>query len=1069
MDPDNAELLITQQLFSPSSAATPQDDSAAGGDDKERLIFHAKVFEDAFDPTTGISKGGGSKARHVVVTVKRTLKGVKIRIHKIKPEKNSTVFVISKTWALDDVRSLESGKDLQVTVNLGKPYTWTLETNNKKIELLFTFMKLCQKYLKRTPKLFNLDEELLTDQMQFITGSATPDIIIKEPTPSVHPASSSSAPAPKPLQPKKAKKALHETSLSSMSIHKPLKGGSKEVEEEKDIDELISKDMLASQPKLVEEQPMIVDLDDLLSDFSWKANGDAADLEARLLTELQALEAANVHAIIQSEEQADIVVQHIHNALEELKVIDDWLGHYTMLLEQMGQDVHQVEVRNKAMQLTSSNQKLLLDEIDKVLHALKLPGSVVESLRNEPLDHTDGIKECERAIQKLNEVVKLKFDDGFNDIGMVTERMALLNGYARHFSVRFTDFLTGYVSSMVSQTLNDKKPTKLGSLRISNLDVVVEKLVRYRTLMQWLKEFDTRKHYEIEIAYVNEMKKGYMREIKEFMDYLRHTRMQRKVNAEDQEYLFSTPQVSVSAAATNALSAMGSRAIGGVVRSNALGANGGSNPGTPVGNGGGSDSKEKSFDKLRARLPGFGNKWRTGSGSSSNAVAAVAQGDGVIEEEGEGDDSGSIRGGIGASVMGLAGPGDDKIWPDEAFTIIYSSVCPYIAREANFLIEFFNLKGKANNRSETGAAAGGGVGNGDAEEIDWQEILSGIREKLRDIKGQNRLQELLNVIYDEFFDESSVFIEAALKYDQTFAIGMLVKVEELLCIYDKSAYTCLLNHLDNVFAKLGNIFERFIDEQIKCIEETKVTSKKRSGILTFVKTFPIFVDRIEHFSVGQEGKVRNIVSKAYSRLVKTIFDTLEAVAKDTPTEIAKDSKNFDDKEHLNVYILTVENMHHFYSEIRSRKVGGSLDQFVKAAKLLYDVNVTAYVRFVVRRPLGKLLEFFEGVDDLLKTMQPEEISFHLQYSKVALKDVLKKYPGKEIKKGIEQLYKRVEKHYTDEDGLLQVVWRGIQEEFTRQLKRYEEVIVMCYPDSGLRIDLTIEELLNFFSELARAH
>jgi hypothetical protein len=39
--------------------------------------------------------------------------------------------------------------------------------------------------------------------------------------------------------------------------------------------------------------------------------------------------------------------------------------------------------------------------------------------------------------------------------------------------------------------------------------------------------------------------------------------------------------------------------------------------------------------------------------------------------------------------------------------------------------------------------------------------------------------------------------------------------------------------------------------------------------------------------------------------VKSIFDTLEAVAKDTPTDAAKDSKNFDDKEHLNVYILTV--------------------------------------------------------------------------------------------------------------------------------------------------------------------
>jgi hypothetical protein len=31
---------------------------------------------------------------------------------------------------------------------------------------------------------------------------------------------------------------------------------------------------------------------------------------------------------------------------------------------------------------------------------------------------------------------------------MVTERLALYNGYARQFAVRFTDFLSAYVSSV---------------------------------------------------------------------------------------------------------------------------------------------------------------------------------------------------------------------------------------------------------------------------------------------------------------------------------------------------------------------------------------------------------------------------------------------------------------------------------------------------------------------------------------------------------------------------------------------------------------------------------------------
>jgi exocyst complex component 1 len=79
----------------------------------------------------------------------------------------------------------------------------------------------------------------------------------------------------------------------------------------------------------------------------------------------------------------------------------------------------------------------------------------------------------------------------------------------------------------------------------------------------------------------------------------------------------------------------------------------------------------------------------------------------------------------------------------------------------------------------------------------------------------------------------------------------------------------------------------------------------------------------------------------------------------------------------------------------------------------------------------------------------------VQYSKNALKDVIRKYPGKDIKKSLEILYKRVDKHFTEEEGLLQVAWRGIQEEFTRLLRKYEDLIAKCYPESNIRLDFTM--------------
>ncbi|KAJ1559183.1 hypothetical protein HK096_001442, partial [Nowakowskiella sp. JEL0078] len=137
------------------------------------------------------------------------------------------------------------------------------------------------------------------------------------------------------------------------------------------------------------------------------------------------------------------------------------------------------------------------------------------------------------------------------------------------------------------------------------------------------------------------------------------------------------------------------------------------------------------------------------------------------------------------------------------------------------------------------------------------------------------------------------------------------------------------------------------------------------------------------------------VNKAYESIVTTIFETLEIFAKETQVIGALDLKgSADEKEHVHIHILTIENMHHFHSEVRLLKVQ-ALEQFVKQSKAIYENSLNAYIRIVIRKPLGKLLEFFEGIDDLLKTEAPEEISYHLQFSKNALREVVKKYHGKE--------------------------------------------------------------------------
>lgn len=71
--------------------------------------------------------------------------------------------------------------------------------------------------------------------------------------------------------------------------------------------------------------------------------------------------------------------------------------------------------------------------------------------------------------------------------------------------------------------------------------------------------------------------------------------------------------------------------------------------------------------------------------------------------------------------------------------------------------------------------------------------------------------------------------------------------------------------------------------------------------------------------------------------------------------------------------------------------------------------------------LSILQHFFEGVvARVAQGVREEEVSYQLAFNKQELRKVIKEYPGKEVKKGLDNLYKKVDKHLCEEENLLQV-------------------------------------------------
>ena len=88
------------------------------------------------------------------------------------------------------------------------------------------------------------------------------------------------------------------------------------------------------------------------------------------------------------------------------------------------------------------------------------------------------------------------------------------------------------------------------------------------------------------------------------------------------------------------------------------------------------------------------------------------------------------------------------------------------------------------------------------------------------------------------------------------------------------------------------------NEQIKTVEDTKLTSRKRGGVAQFVKYFPVFVGRIEGLMIGTEGlEIRQNVDAAYDLIVKAMFECLKRMAK-------MDGEG-EDKGQLNYHVILI--------------------------------------------------------------------------------------------------------------------------------------------------------------------
>ncbi|XP_062899180.1 exocyst complex component 1 isoform X5 [Mobula hypostoma] len=728
---------------------------------------------------------------------------------------------------------------------------------------------------------------------------------------------------------------------------------------------------------------------EIMMDGCEYAISNAEAFAEKLSRELQVLDGANIQSIMASEKQVNTLMQLLDEALKEVDEIEYKLSSYEEMLQSVKEQMDHISQSNDLIQLSNTNNMKLLEEIEFLVNYLDLSKGHIKALTDGDLSSSKGIEACTNAAEALLQCMNVALRPGHEELHAVRQQQQQFRDLREQFARR----LTNHLNNVFVQQGHDQSST----LAQHSIELTLPKhlpfhrdLLRYAKLMEWLKNTDREKYEGLNKNYVDYISRLYEREIKEFFEV---AKIKMTGTSKEGKKFATLPR------------------------------------------------KESAVKQDIESLHGSSGKL-TGSTSSLNKLSVQGSGNRRSQSSSLLD-----MGNMSASDIDVA----DRTKFDKIFEQVLSELEPLCLAEQDFISKFFKLQ-------QSPALPGSVV-------TDCSEVDGGYMSRSHNLLGDKFsvpsekeeagiIRSMMIKVFRCIEPELNNLISLGDKIDSFNSLYMLVKMSHHVWTAENvDPASFLSTTLGNVLVTVKRNFDKCISNQIKQMEEVKISKKSKVGILPFVSGFEEFAELAE--SIFRAAERRGDLDKAYTKLIRAVYNNVEKVANEsqkTPRDV-----------------VMMENFHHIFSTLSHLKIA-CLEAERREAKQKYTEHLQSYVIYSLGQPLEKLNHFFEGIEArVAQGIREEEVSYQLAFNKQELRKVIKEYPGKEVKKGLDNLYKKVDKHLCEEENLLQVMWHSMQDEFIRQYKHFEGLIARCYPGSGITMEFTIQDILEYFSSIAQSH
>ncbi|CAN2388633.1 exocyst localization [Pristimantis euphronides] len=722
------------------------------------------------------------------------------------------------------------------------------------------------------------------------------------------------------------------------------------------------------------------------------AISNAEAFAEKLSRELQVLDGANIQSIMASEKQVNILMKLLDEALKEVDQIEGKLSSYEEMLQSVKEQMDHISESNYLIELSKANSETLLGEIEFLVNHMDLSKGHIKALQEADLSSSRGIEACTNASEALLQCMNVTLQPGHSMLQAVKQQQQMFRDLREQFARR----LASHLNNVFVQQGHDQTSTLSVEMTLPNHHPFHRDLLRYAKLMEWLKTTEYTRYEGLTKNYIDYIVRLYDREIRDFFEVAKNKMTGVAKEGKKFDNVGSTRIINKHATLPR---------------------------------------KESAMKQETESLHGSSGKL-TGSTSSLNKLSVQSSGSRRSQSSSLLD-----MGNMSASDLDVA----DRTKFDKIFEQVLSELEPLCLAEQDFISKFFNL-------SQHQSMPRTPMGEGD--DTDGGGLSRSQNTSVTTSSEKEMIRQMMTHIFRCIEPELNNLIALGDKIDSFNSLYMLVKMSHHVWTAENvDSASFLSTTLGNVLVTVKRNFDKCITNQIKQMEDVKISKKSKVGILPFVSGFEEFAELAE--SIFRSAERRGDLDKAYTKLIRAVFINVEKVANEsqkTPRDV-----------------VMMENFHHIFATLSRLKIS-CLETEKREAKQKYNDHLQSYVIYSLGHPLEKLNIFFEGVKGrVAQGIGYDEVSYQLAFSKQELRKVIKDYPGKEVKKGLDNLYKKVDKHLCEEENLLQVVWHTMQDEFIRQYKHFEGLIEKCYTGAGITMEFTIQDILEYFSSIAQSH